>query len=70
MNKEYTAVIKKEGECWIGWIEEISGVNCQEKTYEELMITLKITLTEALEFNKAEAIKEAGDNFTEKKIAI
>lgn len=52
MNTEYTAVIKNEEGWWIGWIEEISGVNCQEKTREELIETLKITLQEAIEFNK------------------
>ncbi|RMH18313.1 MAG: type II toxin-antitoxin system HicB family antitoxin, partial [Gammaproteobacteria bacterium] len=28
MNGEYTAVIKKENDWWIGWIEEVPGVNC------------------------------------------
>ncbi|MBP1727314.1 MAG: hypothetical protein H6Q51_2612, partial [Deltaproteobacteria bacterium] len=30
MNTKYTAVVKKEGDWWIGWIEEVPGVNCQE----------------------------------------
>ena len=56
MNIEYTAVIKNVDGWWIGWIEEISGINCQEKTREELIETLKITLQEAIEFNKEEAL--------------
>jgi len=28
MLQEYTAVIKKDAGWWIGWIEEIPGVNC------------------------------------------
>ena len=52
MNIEYTAVIKNDDGWWIGWIEEISGVNCQEKTREELIETLKITLQEAIQFNR------------------
>ena len=32
---QYTAVVKQEGSWWIGWIEEIPGVNCQEETREE-----------------------------------
>ncbi|MCB2263900.1 MAG: type II toxin-antitoxin system HicB family antitoxin [Candidatus Thiosymbion ectosymbiont of Robbea hypermnestra] len=51
MKHEYTAVIKEEDDWWIGWIEEIPGVNCQEKTYDELKDTLEVTLKEALEFN-------------------
>ncbi len=42
MNDLYTAVIKQEDDCWIGWIEEVPGVNCQEKTREELKETLNL----------------------------
>ncbi len=55
MNQTYTAIIKQDGDWWIGWIEEISGVNCQEKTREELIESLKETLQEALEFNRQDA---------------
>ena len=50
MRSEYTAVIKQEDDCWVGWIEEIPGVNCQEETREKLMETLSVTLKEALAF--------------------
>ena len=66
----YTAIIKQDGDWWIGWIEEISGVNCQEKTKEELLQSLKITLHEALEFNRQDAISAAGSNYQELAIAI
>jgi predicted RNase H-like HicB family nuclease len=49
MPNTYTAVTKRDGEWWIGWIEEVPGVNCQEKTREELLVSLQTTLTEALE---------------------
>ena len=51
---EYTAVIKQDGDWWIGWIEEVPGVNCQEATYEELRETLKVTLEEILAVNDPE----------------
>ena len=51
MKREYTAVIKQEDDWWIGWIEEVPGVNCQERTREELMGTLRITLKEALAYS-------------------
>ena len=70
MNREYTAIIKEVNGWWIGWIEEVPGVNCQERTKEELLETLRITLKEALEFNKQDALSAAGDNFEEEKIAI
>ena len=70
MNNEYTAVIKKENEWWIGWIEEIQGVNCQEASYDELLDSLKITLQEALMFNREEAIMYAGTDYREERIAL
>ena len=70
MNNQYTAVIKKDDNWWIGWIEEVPGVNCQEKSRKELIESLKVTLKEALEFNRKEAISAAGQNFQEEKIAI
>jgi predicted RNase H-like HicB family nuclease len=44
-------VIKEQSGWWIGWIEEIPGVNCQERTREELLDALRTTLREAIEFN-------------------
>ena len=54
---QYPAIIRRDGKWWIGWIEEVSGVTCQEANREELLETLKITLREALEFNRSNAIK-------------
>ncbi len=68
--QEYKAVIKQEGEWWYGWIEEMPGVNCQERSKEELLETLRVTLREAIEFNREEARKSASDEFTEVRIAI
>ena len=45
---EYTAIVEQSGDWWIGWIEEVPGVNCQERTRDELLETLRITLGEAL----------------------
>ncbi len=70
MNEEYTAVVKKENDWWTGWIEEVPGVNCQERTREELLETLQITLKEALYFNRQDALSAAGTDFQEEKIAI
>ncbi len=58
MHTEYTAVIKQSGDWWIGWIEEIPGVNYQEQTHDELLESLRLTLKEALEFNRQDAIKQ------------
>ena len=51
----YTAHIEHHGEWWIGWILEVSGVTCQERTREELLETLKITLLEILAYDAEQA---------------
>jgi predicted RNase H-like HicB family nuclease len=66
----YTAVTKQDGDWWIGWIEEIPGVNCQERTRDELIKSLKVTLSEALEFNRQEARSAAMTGYTEELLAI
>jgi hypothetical protein len=66
----YTAVIKRSGAWWIGWIDEVPGVNCQEQTRHELIESLQVTLREALEFNRREALEAAGDGFEEAPIAV
>ncbi len=70
MKNEYTAVLKQEGDWWIGWIEEIPGVNCQERTYEELKETLAVARKKALEFNRRDVLKAVGSGYTEEKIAL
>jgi hypothetical protein len=70
MKETYTAVIKKEGDWWIGWIEEVPGVNCQEASREELIKSLQLTLREVLDFNRQDAIQAAGDGFEEEPIVL
>ena len=70
MNRTYTAIIQQRGDWWVGWIEEIPGVNCQEKTREELLDTLRTTLLEALEFNRQEAIRVAEGGYQEVAIQL
>jgi predicted RNase H-like HicB family nuclease len=70
MQDKYTAVVKKSGKWWIGWIEEVPGVNCQEATRDELVESLRVTLKEAIELNRREAIEAAGDGYDEETIAL
>lgn len=70
MKQTFTAIIKQEGQWWFGWIEEIPGVNCQEASHEELLETLRVTLSEALEFNRQDPRALAGENYREMPIAV
>ena len=42
----YTAVVKQDGDWWIGWVEEVPGVNSQEPSRDELLASLKVVLQE------------------------
>jgi hypothetical protein len=70
MQPTYTAVIKQSGPWWIGWIEEVPSVNCQERTREDLLETLKVTLKEALDLNRREALETADEAFEETPIPV
>lgn len=47
----FTAYIAKEGRWWIGWVQGVGGVNCQERTKKKLIESLKAELPEMLELN-------------------
>lgn len=69
MNTTFTAIDKQADGWWIGWVEEVPGVNAQEATKEELFESLKIALTEALEFNREQAREAARGNYQEAPLA-
>jgi hypothetical protein len=48
----------------------VPGVNCQEPTHDKLISSLQITLKEALEFNRRDALAAIGAGYKEEKIAI
>ena len=70
LKSSYTAVLKHDAGWWIGWIEEIPGVNCQEATREELVESLRVTLREALALNRGDALEAAGEDYEEFDIAV
>jgi predicted RNase H-like HicB family nuclease len=65
---KYTAIIQQDGSWWIGWIEEVPGVNSQGATREELMANLREALGEALEMNREDARNAAGGIYEEVSI--
>ena len=55
-----TAAIRQDGPWWIGWVEEVPGVNAQEQSREVLLQSLREILCEALEFNRQDALDAVG----------
>ena len=67
MKENYTAVVKKSGDWWIGWIEEVPGVNCQERTRDELLESLRMTLKEALDLERCLWRNHRSDSCTQRR---
>ena len=65
LTPNYNAVIRQDGEWWIGWIEEVPGVNSQGATRGELIDNLREALSEAIEMNREDARKAAGATYEE-----
>jgi predicted RNase H-like HicB family nuclease len=66
----YTAVIRQDGSLWIGWVEEVPGVNAQEESREALLESLREILREALEFNRQDALEAAGPGAEELALVL
>ena len=65
MESGYRAVIQRDEVWWIGWIEEVPGVNSQGRTREELLENLSSALREAVEMNRADALAAAQGDYEE-----
>jgi predicted RNase H-like HicB family nuclease len=48
----FTAVYQRDGEWWLGYVEEISGANAQERSLEECRESLREAVDLVLEANR------------------
>ncbi len=55
---QFTAVYQKHKKWYLGWVEEVPGVNTQGKTLKEAKENLKEALELVLEANKSILEKE------------
>jgi predicted RNase H-like HicB family nuclease len=70
MGANYTAVVRRDGQWWIGWVEEFPGVNSQGATRDELRDNLRSALTEILEINRSEAVAAMEGDYEEVSIEV
>jgi predicted RNase H-like HicB family nuclease len=56
--EKFTAVFEREGEWWIGYIEELPGANTQGQTLEEVRENLKEAVQLVIEANRDLARRE------------
>lgn len=58
--EEYKVFAQRDGEWWVGWLDNVSGVNAQERSLDELIVSLRIALedmqTESLSGANSSAI--------------
>lgn len=57
MPREFTSVIEKRGNWYIGYVEKLPGVNTQGKTLKEVRENLKEALCLIIQANRDLAIK-------------
>ncbi len=70
MKAQFTAIVKRDGDWWLGWVEEVPGANAQERTKEELIFSLKEAVRDILELRCEEARRQAEDDFEEIPLVI
>ena len=64
-----TALVQQKGSGWIGWVEEVPGVNAQERTRESLLASLIETLREEETLRREKREKLPSDETLEWGIA-
>jgi predicted RNase H-like HicB family nuclease len=57
---KYTAVFRRDGSWWMGYVEELPGANTQGRTIEEARENLKEAVSLILEANRALTQAETG----------
>jgi len=70
MSANYTAVVRRDGRWWIGWVEELPGVSSQGETRAELLDNLRSALREILEINRADALAAMEGDYEEVSIEV
>lgn len=70
MKRQYTAVIQKHGRWYVGWVEEVPGVNTQGRTLAEVRRNLKEALHDILEINKEFSSKKEARSARREPIAV
>lgn len=67
---QFTAVYMKQGKWYVGYVEEIPGVNTQGRTLTETKANLKEALTLVLEANRTLAHRAHDRHAIEEPISI
>ena len=69
MKQQFTAIYKKQGKWYLGWIEEIPGVNTQGRSLKETKENLKEALSLVLDASQ-NSNKKIGSNIIREPIFL
>ena len=71
MENRFTAIFEKDGDWWMGYVEELPGANTQGRTLEEARENLKEAIALILEANRELAEREiAGREVVREQIVV
>lgn len=70
MVRQFTAIYKKRRERYLGWVEEIPGVNTQGRSFREVKENLKEALLLILETNRILNKKEVKGKIIRESLSI
>ncbi len=59
--QKYTATIINKGDYWIGWVENMPGINCQEDSREEIKESIVNCIQEYREIEKRDVVYASED---------
>jgi predicted RNase H-like HicB family nuclease len=57
MRNDFTAIIERDGDCYIAYCPEVPGANCQGKTKEEARTSLAEAIGLILEDRREDALR-------------
>lgn len=69
MKQQFTAIYQKQGKWYLGWIEEIPGVNTQGRSLKETKENLKEALSLVLDANQ-DFNKKVGNSIIREPISL
>ncbi len=70
MKQQFTAVYQKKGGWYVGWVEEISGVNTQGQTLKEVRENLKEALALVVDVNRTILQRELSGRVLREPISL
>ena len=70
MAQTYTALIQYADGWWIGSVQEIPGINCQERTRDQLLVSIRSALEDVLEINRQETSRRTKNGYEAVSISI